>query len=257
MNARLTAFSHRGLAPHQFTPMSGAHQAASGNGAVASGCDALRRSRAVPDQRRLAMDPVRVQFKPHRVRGLSRLCLITVLALSSCLAAQAGLFSFIPKPMLQIPPELQGDYLLRLRVNPDNTRQQFTNAPPFATIFSNRVVFAEGQVRILDSLLRVRQKGTNVYMVSFKDKSSWLITPATFPPGLIVLEPKGQDSKHATIFFIELKPKPPIRSNVPSPEVSKGYERFPGALADPGAILGAGDARLRFPASPASGLRRA
>jgi hypothetical protein len=32
MKDRLTVFIHRGLSPHQFTPMSGAHQTSRGNG---------------------------------------------------------------------------------------------------------------------------------------------------------------------------------------------------------------------------------
>ncbi len=159
-----------------------------------------------------------MQFKLHRMRGLARLCLITLIAMSSCLATRAGLFSFLPKPMLQVPPELRGDYLLRLKMNPDNTRQQFTNAPPFATIFSNQVVFAEGQVRKVESLLRVRQKGTNVYIVSFKDESSWVITPTTSPAGLVVIEPKAQGAKESTIFFLERSSKTTIRTNVPPPQ---------------------------------------
>jgi hypothetical protein len=36
MNASLTAFPHRGLSPHQFTPMSGAHKPDAVNPAIAS-----------------------------------------------------------------------------------------------------------------------------------------------------------------------------------------------------------------------------
>jgi hypothetical protein len=50
MNASLTAFPHRGLSPHQFTPMSGAHHRSAGNGAGASLFHALAQVRAVPDR---------------------------------------------------------------------------------------------------------------------------------------------------------------------------------------------------------------
>jgi hypothetical protein len=139
----------------------------------------------------------------------------------SMLLAATGWAATNPPPLTalksvrQIPEELRGDYLLSLRVNPDKTRDLYTNPPPFVTIFSNRVVSAEGQVRIVEGLIRVRQKGTNVYMVSFKDKSSWLITPNTSPLGLVVLEPKEKDPKQATIFFIERKPRAENETNVP------------------------------------------
>jgi len=35
MRASLTAFLHRGLSPHQFTPMSGAHHPAAGKAGIA------------------------------------------------------------------------------------------------------------------------------------------------------------------------------------------------------------------------------
>lgn len=42
-----------------------------------------------------------------------------------CVAAGAALF---PKLMRQVPVELRGEYLLLLKMNPDRTQEQFTNA---------------------------------------------------------------------------------------------------------------------------------
>ena len=158
-----------------------------------------------------------MQLKRHGVSGLVPICVMAVAIALSCLAARGGLFSFIPKPMKQVPEELRGDYVLLLKRNPDKTQEQFTNAPPFATILSNRVVLAQGQVRLVDSLLRVREKGTNVYLMSFEDQSTWLITPTTSPPGLVVLAPvKGRDAKQTTIFVISPKPAAASRTNAPA-----------------------------------------
>jgi hypothetical protein len=50
MRGSLTVFPYRGLPPHQFTPMSGAHHAAAGNGAITLVLYFVRLRRAVPEQ---------------------------------------------------------------------------------------------------------------------------------------------------------------------------------------------------------------
>ncbi len=52
MRGLISAFTHRGLSPHQFTPTSGAHQAASGNGAIGSLFHIGLISRAMAEQQR-------------------------------------------------------------------------------------------------------------------------------------------------------------------------------------------------------------
>ncbi len=136
----------------------------------------------------------------------------------SCLIAQAGPFSFLPKLMKHFPEVLRGEYRLFVRMNPDNTKEQFTNAPPFATILSDRVVLTNGQSRLVEGVIRLRQKGTNVYMVSFQDKSSWIITQAPASPSLVILEPKGKDSSDATMFIVCPNSAGGSVTNVPRPE---------------------------------------
>jgi hypothetical protein len=116
-----------------------------------------------------------------------------------CVAALAGLF---PKFLRQVPGELEGEYFLLLKMNPDKTKEVFTNIPPFATFFSNRVALAAGEIRPVARVMRVAQKGTNVYVFSFEDRSSWMITQAGVPDRLVVLESSKTNSKSATMFVI-------------------------------------------------------
>lgn len=113
--------------------------------------------------------------------------------------AVAGLFPIFLK---QVPRELHGDYFLLLRVSPDRTKQVFTNPPPFATIGSNQIALASGTVRAVERVMRVTQKGTNVYLFSFADESSWTITTAGSPDRLVVLEPNNTNSRSATMLVI-------------------------------------------------------
>ncbi len=115
------------------------------------------------------------------------------------MVAVAGLF---PKFLKQVPRELQGEYLLKIKINPDKTQQVFTNLPLFATISSNRITLDAGASRSVERVIQVTQKGTNVYLVSFADQSSWIITPAGSPDQLVVLEPTKTNSKSATMLVI-------------------------------------------------------
>ncbi len=89
--------------------------------------------------------------------------------LLACVSALAGL---IPKFLKQIPRELHGGYFLLLQMNPDQTKHVFTNPPPFATIASNQIALAAGDIKSVKRLMQVTQKGTNVYLISFQDESS-------------------------------------------------------------------------------------
>ncbi len=147
------------------------------------------------------------------------------LLLKSCLAlsvaclgadAHAGLF---PKIMKQMPKELQGDYVLLGRMNPDKSHEEFTtNALPFATILSNRVILADGVVRPIEGVIRVRQKGTNVHLVSFEGKDSWIIVPGQSSTQLVVLQPDNSTPKGPPTFFvIGRKPAAGLPTNAPPP----------------------------------------
>jgi hypothetical protein len=132
------------------------------------------------------------------------------------MAAQAGL---LPKILKQVPAELQGEYVLLTKyvllpkMNPEKTQEGFTNPPPFATILSNTVVLASGTVRPVESVIHVSQKGTNVHLVSFGGKASWLISPGPSPSTLLVLEPIPDKPKQATVFVIGRKPATPTQTN--------------------------------------------
>ncbi len=136
------------------------------------------------------------------------------LLLKSCLAlsvaclgagAHAGLF---PKIMKQMPKELQGEYLLLARVNPDKSHEEFTtNALPFATVLSNRVVLADGGVRLIEAVARVTSKGTNVHLVSFEGKGSWIIAPAGPRKQFAVLQSTNDKPKAPpTMLLLSRKP---------------------------------------------------
>jgi hypothetical protein len=84
---------------------------------------------------------------------ISGLALIIVSVVSCFLVAQAGI---LPEFLKQVPEELRGEYLLLIRMNPDKTHEEFTNATPFVTIFSNRVVLADERIRMTYILSAVR-----------------------------------------------------------------------------------------------------
>ena len=126
-------------------------------------------------------------------------------------AAQAGLF---PKIMKQAPPELQSQYFLLARMEPGRTNEVFTNPPPFATIYSNRVVLADGAVRNIEGVIRVRQKGTNVYMVSFEGEASWAVVQCD-PVKLVVMEHREKGSKRATGLVMSRKPVAEAQTDAP------------------------------------------
>ena len=91
---------------------------------------------------------------------------IRLLAAGAMLVAahqgQAGLF---PKLLKESPQELMGDYVLVARQNPDQTREEFkTNGATFASIQANRIVLADGTVRAIEGIVRVRQGNTNVFV---------------------------------------------------------------------------------------------
>jgi len=130
-----------------------------------------------------------------------------------CGATLAGLF---PKFLKQVPRELEGEYRLLLKMNPDKTKEVFTNTPPFAKVFSNRVALAAGAIRTVERVMRVTQKGTNVYVFSFEDKSSWMVTQAGSPDRLVVLEPSKTNSKSATMLVISRKPNNDVPISMPS-----------------------------------------
>jgi hypothetical protein len=126
-------------------------------------------------------------------------------------AAQAGLF---PKLMKQAPQELQSEYFLLARMEPDRPHEVFKNPPPFATILSNRVVLADGAVRIIEGVIRVRQKGTNVYMVSFEGEASWAVVQCD-PFKLVVLERNEKGRKRPTGLVLSRKPTVEAQTNAP------------------------------------------
>ena len=139
------------------------------------------------------------------------------------LSALAGLLPF--KFLKQLPRGLQGDYFLLLKAALDKAKPTSTNAPPFevftnalpfATFFSNRVVTAAGATRPIKRVIQVTEKGTNVYMVSFQDKSSWIITQADLPDKWVVLEPTKTNARTATTFVISRNPTNDIPTNKPA-----------------------------------------
>jgi len=137
--------------------------------------------------------------------------------LTTCLlllwvVALAGLF---PKFLKEVPQELQGNYALLVKTNPDKTKEILTNAPPFVTFFSNRIAFAAGGTRSVERVMRITQKGTNVYVVSFENKSSWMITEAGSPDRLVVLESSKTNSKSATTLVIRREPSKRDQTNTP------------------------------------------
>ncbi len=137
-----------------------------------------------------------------------------LLPLKSCLAASAALLcvsavaGLFPKLMKQMPQELQGEYVLLARVNPDKSHEDFTtNALPFATVLSNRVVLADGGVRLIESVARVTSKGTNVHLVSFEGKGSWIIAPAGPRKQFAVLQSTNDKPKAPpTMLLLSRKP---------------------------------------------------
>ncbi len=139
-----------------------------------------------------------------------RLPLAMVVLLCS-VAAQAALF---PKLMKQAPPELQSEYFLLARMDAGRTNEVYTNPPPFATIFSNRVVLADGAVRMIDGVIRVRQKGTNIYMVSFEGEASWAVVQSD-PLKLVVMEHKEKGSKKGTGLILSRKRGTEAQTNAP------------------------------------------
>lgn len=130
---------------------------------------------------------------------LLELCLAASVAVL-CADARAGLF---PKIMKQMPKELQGEYVLLGRINPDKSHEEFTtNALPFATVLSNRVVLADRVVKAIEAVIRVRQKGTNVHLVSFEGKESWVLVPGHSASQLVVLQPDKNNPKAAPTFLV-------------------------------------------------------
>ena len=139
----------------------------------------------------------------HRNSALpGRLAFLAAVVLMTATSNHAGLF---PKLMRHVPKDLWGDYSLLLKMDPEGTKQIFTNSPPFATVFSNRVVTASGLVRAVNGVIKVSQKGTNVFMLSFEGKGSWMMTPAGTVSTWVLLEPKEDNSKKATTFVVERK----------------------------------------------------
>ncbi len=131
--------------------------------------------------------------------------------------------AFFPKIMKALPEEFHGEYVLVARVKSDKTTEEFkTNAPPFATVLSNRVVLAEGTVRTIEAVVRVKQKGTNVHLVSFQGKSSWIILPGDSPSELLVLQPDENKPKRAsTLLMLRRKPGSGDSPNAPPVEPRK------------------------------------
>jgi hypothetical protein len=152
------------------------------------------------------------------------------IGLFSGAVAGAALF---PKLLKQIPFELQDEYVLLTRMEPDKTQEPFTNAQPFAILFSNRVVRADGTVRPVTGVIRVSQKGTNVYMISFEDKSSWLITPGDTKSNLVILEPKPQDRTKATIFVVARKQKPAVAKRPDTNQIREVWISAPPTMPEP------------------------
>ena len=128
-----------------------------------------------------------------RVNLVPRRLLLAMIILVCGVAAQAGLF---PKLMKQAPQELQSEYVLLARMEPGRTNEVFTNPPPFATIYSNRVVLADGTVRTIEGVIRVRQKGTNVYMVSFEGEASWAAVQCELAGANGITTHLRQDRRH-------------------------------------------------------------
>jgi hypothetical protein len=69
--------------------------------------------------------------------------------------------------------------------------------------------------------MRITQNGTNVYAISFKDKTSWLATPNAPDHKLIIVEPKPENTKLATIYVVTPKPAAPERTNAIPPAMRK------------------------------------
>ena len=132
-----------------------------------------------------------------------RIAFLAALFLLAATSLNGGLF---PRLMRQVPKDMWGDYSLLLKMDPEGTRQIFTNSPLFATIFSNRVITASGLIRAVNGVIKVSQKGTNVFMLSFEGKGSWMMTPAGTATRWVVLEPKDDHTRKATTFVVERKP---------------------------------------------------
>lgn len=165
---------------------------------------------------------------------LSKSCLAAGMALLGA-GAQAGLF---PKIMNQMPNELQGDYVLLARVNPDKSHEEFTtNALPFATVISNRVVQANGAIRLIESVIRVTKKGTNIQLVSFEGKGSWILVPSGSFSEFAVLE-SGNDEPKTRPTMLVLRRKagaagqtnapPRIRGPAEAPAEQRPWTNSPG-----------------------------
>jgi len=114
-------------------------------------------------------------------------------------AALAGLF---PKLLKEVPGELHGKYVLLVKMNPDKTKEIFTNRPPFVTVFSNQITFAAGTTQSVERVMRIARKGTNVYVLHFEDQSSWIVTRGASSDRLVVLEPTRTNSRRATTLVI-------------------------------------------------------
>jgi hypothetical protein len=119
--------------------------------------------------------------------------LAPAIAVLFCAGAQAGLFGLLPKMMKEVPKELRGDYVLVARVTLGKSNLEFiTNTPPFATVFSNRVVLAGGVARPVETVVRLKQKGTNVHLVSFEGKASWILVPGRSPSEFVLMQNEGE-----------------------------------------------------------------
>ena len=150
-----------------------------------------------------------IQYSTGRINFMPRGLLLTVSVMVCGVAAQAGLF---PKLMKQAPQELQSEYFLLARMEPGRTNEVFAKPPPFATIYSNRVVLADGAVRMIEGVIRVRQKGTNVYMMSFEGEVSWAVVQCDRFK-LVVMEHKGKDSKRGMGLVMSRKPTLEAQTN--------------------------------------------
>ncbi|HEX5398808.1 MAG TPA: sigma-70 family RNA polymerase sigma factor [Verrucomicrobiae bacterium] len=130
---------------------------------------------------------------------------IGVFVLVGTISVSTGaLFGWLPKFTKEMPEEFRGEYVLLAQRNPDRTQRDFsTNAIPFGTILSNRVVRADGSVLSIEGLARVRQNGTNVYLVSFQGKQSWILLPVESRSQLVVMQPdKVNPKSNPTVFVI-------------------------------------------------------